>query len=153
MTNPHVPSPEAQRQMVELRAAAEKATPGPWAWESVGEKSNEWCLGVVVGADDEPLSGRVSLDDPDVVADEEVCRGEGSFENAEFIALAHPQAILALLDHVASLGAALREAEQERDELRQRLVNQARHIMRLDRPECFETAKRMPTNPDPEASR
>lgn len=37
-------------------------TPGPWAWEAVGEKANEWCVGLIMAADindDRMLSGQV----------------------------------------------------------------------------------------------
>lgn len=29
-----------------IQARVEAATPGPWAWESVGEKSNDFIVGI-----------------------------------------------------------------------------------------------------------
>lgn len=78
----------------EMKRAAQKATPGPWAYEAVDEKGNGWCLGVVVDVDDNPLSGRLEGDEGDV--DEEVCRGDG-LNNAEFIASASPDRVLRLV--------------------------------------------------------
>jgi hypothetical protein len=42
-------------EIAEIEARAKMATPGPWAWESVGEKSNAWCIGFT----DPPHSGQI----------------------------------------------------------------------------------------------
>mgnify|MGYP005819518725 CR=1 FL=1 len=91
-------------------------TEGPWAWESVGEKSNYWCLGTV----DPPISGRVAerfdgetqafVRDFEIV--DFVCEAsDGKFADADFIA--HARTDIPLLCE------ALEQAWRERDEARQ----------------------------------
>lgn len=93
-----------------LRVLAEAATEGPWAWESVGDKDNDWCLGVLCGEDDQPLSGRVEAAS-DAVADELVCSGNG-LHNAAYIAAVSPDVLLALLFRLQASEARVRELER-----------------------------------------
>ena len=93
-----------------LRALAQKATPGPWCWESHGEKSNDWTVGVALDENDCPITGEIN--DPDfiveavgnseasvlrnkVVIEQENSRG---FGDAAYIASCYPETVLALLD-------------------------------------------------------
>lgn len=51
-------------QIEEIKARAEAATPGPWAYESVSEKSNDYCIGTVCPVDKDgdpgdPIMGNV----------------------------------------------------------------------------------------------
>lgn len=78
------------REAVEL---AEKATKGPWCIDSVGEKVNDYIVGVAYAAADEecerPLSGwlpALSEDESEhPLCDEKVCEIDNA-SNAEFIA-------------------------------------------------------------------
>jgi len=71
-------TPEGVREIAERLS---RATPGPWAWEAVGEKSNDWIVGYACTDNDEPLSGH--LCEEDFVVDA-VIRGPeiGSYEGA-----------------------------------------------------------------------
>ena len=40
------------------REIIEKATPGPWAWEQYGEKSNNFHVGIAVDKHDQPVYGQ-----------------------------------------------------------------------------------------------
>lgn len=42
-----------------IRAREQVATVGPWAWESVAEKSNDWVVGTAWDAQGKPISGRI----------------------------------------------------------------------------------------------
>ncbi len=44
-------------QIAELRKLLENATEPPWAYELVGDKCNDWCIGVLVDANDQPIAG------------------------------------------------------------------------------------------------
>jgi len=65
-------------------------TTPPWAWGSVGEKSNEAAVGIACGRDDQQRSGFVA-EDEDVVYIEEIAElytGSNNCANAAFIAAA-----------------------------------------------------------------
>lgn len=85
-------------ELEKLEALAKAATPGPWAWESVNEKGNDWCVGVIVDANDQPVSGRV-VGDEDGAVDVFVCSGDG-LHNAAHIAAANPAVVLRLTAQV-----------------------------------------------------
>jgi hypothetical protein len=44
--------PEAERLLKQI-------TPGPWAWEWIAEKSNEWAVGQAFDADGKAIEGRL----------------------------------------------------------------------------------------------
>lgn len=98
---------EASR-LAEIQARCKAATPGPWAWECVGEKSNEWCLGIVCDDDGNPLSGMIEKGQG-VVVESIVTEADG-FNNADFIAHAR-QDIPDLLAYIAELQDALAALE------------------------------------------
>jgi hypothetical protein len=84
-------------QRAALREAASKATPGPWAVEDVGLN-----ISPDVMQGDRVVASTVTSD---------MAKAQDK-ANAAYIALAHPDAVLALLD-------ALDAAERERDDWRQ----------------------------------
>lgn len=117
-----------------MKAAAEKATPGEW-WAD--EVKNEGCYGsgddcvegftsyAIYGADGKTLFDSLNSD---VACISEEYDGEGHVawdetaqRNAEFIALANPANILALVEALEK--AQQRIDELENDEVRQRLAN------------------------------
>lgn len=73
-----------------LKEAAEKATPGPWAWEG-----------------DQLLALRMGHTDTVLVADEFPFNGEE--QDHAFIALANPSTILSLIERCEELEGTLRE--------------------------------------------
>lgn len=93
----------------EIQERCNKATEGPWAYEAVSDKSNEWCLGVVVGNDDKPLSGRVEQGQG--IIDHAIVREAMGLEDAAFIAHARED-IPYLLQRVAECEAALAAPSQ-----------------------------------------
>lgn len=105
--------PLTVEERANLTKLAEAATPGPWAYEAVNEKGNDWCVGVIVDANDQPVSGRV-VGEQDGAVDEFVCFGDG-LQNAAYIAAANPSVLLRLLSQVAAL-------ERDRDEWRSVVV-------------------------------
>lgn len=42
-----------------IKDRVDRATPGPWAWEAYGEKSNNYHIGVAYSKDETPCSGQV----------------------------------------------------------------------------------------------
>jgi hypothetical protein len=44
----------------EDEATAKGATPGPWAWESTGQKDSSWALGLVQDENGDSLTGEVA---------------------------------------------------------------------------------------------
>ena len=102
-TQRHIPGLSAMTDIRALREAAKKATPGPWATHRES---------VLAGGGTDTYSGRVlgaiCYCEPTTQTDSEgrTWSTSGSAENnATFIALANPAAIIALLDR-------LKEAEQ-----------------------------------------
>lgn len=82
-----------QQRVREIQARAEKATPGPWAWESIAEKSNEFAVGTAFAESGKQLAGR--LPEGEWVEDAVIERralvgmnesGHASFADADFIA-------------------------------------------------------------------
>ena len=103
-----------QEHRAALREAASKATPGPWEVQPACARFDS--------------SVPVVMQDNDGFSIAEMCRGiagEPEEDNAAYIALAHPAAVLALLDECDALRAALDAAERERDEAR-RHANEGR---------------------------
>lgn len=113
-------------ELREIRKRADKATPGPWAFETTGEKGDGAdIVGVVYGPDDEdcerPLSGELRTFDRDgepidyyrdeVVA---VCDhyNRRPHEDARFITHARTD-VLRLLDHIDALEERIRALEAE----------------------------------------
>lgn len=96
-----------------LKAALATMTPGPWAWEATGEKSNDWAIGLAWSAEGKSLSGRV-FSREDMVDD--IMRGPiiGDGDNN----LANPAGIVALVNAAPALLARLEELVAERDALR-----------------------------------
>lgn len=94
---------DAHRIGLEAAALGAKATPGPWCIDSVGEKQNEYVVGVAFAATDEdcesPLSGwlpPLAEDESEhPYCDEKVCELDNA-ANADLIAHAGT--------HYASLG-------------------------------------------------
>jgi hypothetical protein len=78
---------EGLRELIaELDVLEANATPGPWAWDSRGEKVNEWALGTAFDKNGQPLSGRFT--DDDAIYDEYVCSHEAAtvnYTDPEFI--------------------------------------------------------------------
>ncbi|HBX5907211.1 TPA: hypothetical protein MH582_16035 [Klebsiella pneumoniae] len=110
-----------------IKAAAEKATPGEW-WAD--EVKNEGCYGsgddcvegftsyAIYGSDGQTLFDSLNSDAACICEEYDgeghVAWDETAQRNAEFIALANPANILALVE-------ALEKAQTERDEFRNRL--------------------------------
>ena len=110
-----------------MKAAAEKATPGEW-WAD--EVKNEGCYGsgddcvegftsyAIYGSDGQTLFDSLNSDaaciSEEYDGEGHVAWDETAQRNAEFIALANPANILALVE-------ALEKAQTERDEFRNRL--------------------------------
>lgn len=110
-----------------MKAAAEKATPGEW-WAD--EVKNEGCYGsgddcvegftsyAIYGSDGQTLFDSLNSDAACICEEYDgeghVAWDETAQRNAEFIALANPANILALVE-------ALEKAQTERDEFRNRL--------------------------------
>ena len=115
-----------EKKIAELRALCEKATPGPWCWESVAEKSNEFVVGLACNKNGEMLSGCINGVDYDeqtcAYIEDSVIRssvvganedGNANFSDAALIAAART----ALPDLLSDL----EEARRERDEALSRL--------------------------------
>jgi hypothetical protein len=47
-----------EKELGEIEKRANRATPGPWAWEKTGEKTNAWCLGTVYPEHEGEILGR-----------------------------------------------------------------------------------------------
>lgn len=87
----------------ELREAMAQATPGPWAWESIAEKSNEFAVGQAWDADGTPIDGKVPAGE---WVEESIIRGSlvgmnesghARFSDARYIALCSPANLARLL--------------------------------------------------------
>jgi hypothetical protein len=82
------------------KAAAEAATPGPWAWEATGEKDSSWAVGLVQDEDGNTLCGQIEPGEGIVI--DGVCEGiDGHLPDATHIALRNPA------DTIADCGAKL----------------------------------------------
>jgi hypothetical protein len=95
----------------ELRELAKRATPGPWCWESVAEKSNEFVVGIAFDKNGKQLSGCINGKDYDEetsawVEDAIIRRGaiganesgHANFADAEYIAALSPDVLEGLCD-------------------------------------------------------
>ena len=74
-------------RLEEIQKRVEKASEGPWAWQTYGEKTNAFVVGGAVAEDGSPLSGRLDGEDEFVV--DPICGLEEStvnYEDADFIA-------------------------------------------------------------------
>lgn len=127
-------------QLAEIRARAEAATPGPWAYESVSEKSNDYCIGIVCPVDKDgnpgdPIMGNVRHHPHYFNAetgnfgewyyemvcsiDEDEHNGDGSLhDDAHFIAHARDD-IPALLSTIEAEKKRADEAEAAREAMRE----------------------------------
>jgi hypothetical protein len=92
-----------------VQARTDAATEGPWAWEMVGEKDNDWAIGHVIDEDDQPISGQLETGQGVVV--DAVCENgiDSSPADAAFIAHARTD--------VPALVAELRVARTFRDDV------------------------------------
>ncbi|WP_218805186.1 ead/Ea22-like family protein [Klebsiella quasipneumoniae] len=120
-----------------MKAAAEKATPGEW-WAD--EVKNEGCYGsgddcvegftsyAIYGSDGQTLFDSLNSDAACICEEYDgeghVAWDETAQRNAEFIALANPANILALVE-------ALEKAQQQMTESENRVRKQNRHICEL----------------------
>lgn len=104
MTKLELQSPGALERLREL---AEKSTPGPWAYEFTGEKSNDWCVGQVCGPDGELKSGEFV--EGDCVVELVAMAEDARLADARFIAATDPQTVLALISMVEERDAVLRQ--------------------------------------------
>lgn len=93
-----------ERQLKEIQHRVDAATEGPWAYEAVSEKSNDWCLGIVIGDDDKPLSGKVEHGEG--VVDYAIVREAVGLHDAAFIAHARED-IPFLLEEILALRATI----------------------------------------------
>lgn len=94
-----------------LRAVLEKMTPGPWAWESIAEKSNEFAVGQAWNLElQQPIAGRVpSGEIEDTIIERREVVGTNESGHARF---ADAAGICALRNAADAL---LTELEQLRD--------------------------------------
>lgn len=100
-------SADTEKLIAELRAGLDGVTPGPWR---MNVPDRGYCSNYLLTDAPEfaPIEGKYPW--RHLIADFDDCeRGE---INAAFVALLHPDNILALLDRIASLEAALAEARE-----------------------------------------
>lgn len=103
----------------EALAEHAKTTPGPWAYEFTGEKDNSWGLGIIIGANDEPVIGL--NEDLDAEVETTICVNDGGSSDSnladpEWIAHAHerePLLAQAVRDLVAENGSLRHNYERE----------------------------------------
>lgn len=106
-----------EQEIAAIAERAQKATPGPWAWESVAEQSNEYAVGTAWDVEtNKPISGQiVRTDDPEtdnwledrVLVRDSMGLGEGRLADGAFIAHARQD--------IPDLLAALKDAQQSAD--------------------------------------
>lgn len=95
-------------QILALRDEAERLlkdiTPGPWAWEAIAEKSNEWAVGQAWDESGQPIEGEIVGSNQwveDAVIERRLVgmneSGHANFADARFIAAA-PRLVRQLLD-------------------------------------------------------
>jgi hypothetical protein len=96
----------------ELRRLLGEATKGPWAWESVGEKSSEFAIGIAYDKNNKPLSGEIPSgydEENDAFFDTEILRslcvginetGSANYSDARLICALrnHAEALLAVCE-------------------------------------------------------
>lgn len=118
----------APLDMEALRKIVEAATPGPWAWESTGEKCNEFVIGLAYNIDGTPVDGEVTIPfdeengqfmDDEILRRGEIGANEGvhvNYADAAFICAARTAMpiLLAELDRLRTREAELLTANTER---------------------------------------
>lgn len=101
-----VTEPTLDERIEKLRELEEKATPGPWAWEPTGDKSNSWALGLV----DPPLDGKIPRGDPGSAFNIEFAVVECVCESGSSENLQDARLIVSLRNHALAIIEELRDA-------------------------------------------
>lgn len=113
---------KAEKSVVqEAEALLEKITPGPWAWEWIAEKSNEWAVGQAFDGNGNPIEGQVPEGEwvEETVIERRTLvgmneSGHANAADAEFIAAA-PRLVRALLAEQHRLEAENRSLRESLD--------------------------------------
>ncbi|HHI3486793.1 TPA: ead/Ea22-like family protein [Escherichia coli] len=132
-----------------MKAAAEKATPGEW-WAD--EVKNEGCYGsgddcvegftsyAIYGSDGQTLFDSLNSDAACICEEYDgeghVAWDETAQRNAEFIALANPANVLALVEALEKAQLSIAELEREQEQLRPVGVMSEKAFYRLENSEC-----------------
>ncbi|HCT5934838.1 TPA: ead/Ea22-like family protein [Klebsiella pneumoniae] len=132
-----------------MKAAAEKATPGEW-WAD--EVKNEGCYGpgddcvegftsyAIYGSDGQTLFDSLNSDAACICEEYDgeghVAWDETAQRNAEFIALANPANVLALVEALEKAQLSIAELEREQEHLRPVGVMSEKAFHRLENSEC-----------------
>ncbi|HCI5658624.1 TPA: ead/Ea22-like family protein [Klebsiella variicola subsp. variicola] len=132
-----------------MKAAAEKATPGEWWADDV---KNEGCYGsgddcvegftsyAIYGSDGQTLFDSLNSDAACICEEYDgeghVAWDETAQRNAEFIALANPANILALVEALEKARLSIAELEREQEHLRPVGVMSEKAFYRLENSEC-----------------
>lgn len=102
------------QRLAEMGERVDKATMGPWSWESVGEKVNEYVVGIAFDEDENQLSGRLPSGyderkrvwlDEEIIRKYEIGSKEAAtlnYSDADFLAHSRTD-IPDLLEHVKGL--------------------------------------------------
>ena len=138
----------SQTQEVEKEAARllQDITPGPWAWEWIAEKLNEWAVGQAFDKDGKPIEGRLPEGEwlEDTIIERRLVgmneTGHARAADAEFIAAA-PRLVKVLL---ALLAAPVRQ--QHEIEAYAELIARTQEVLQVGRDDAiafiYETGKR-----------
>ena len=132
-----------------MKAAAEKATPGEWWADDV---KNEGCYGsgddcvegftsyAIYGSDRQTLFDSLNSDSACISEEYDgeghVAWDETAQRNAEFIALANPANVLALVEALEKAQLSIAELEREQEHLRPVGVMSEKAFHRLENSEC-----------------
>lgn len=132
-----------------MKAAAEKATPGEWWADDV---KNEGCYGsgddcvegftsyAIYGSDGQTLFDSLNSDSACISEEYDgeghVAWDETAQRNAEFIALANPANVLALVEALEKAQLSIAELEREQEHLRPVGVMSEKAFHRLENSEC-----------------
>ena len=132
-----------------MKAAVEKATPGEW-WAD--EVKNEGCYGsgddcvegftsyAIYGSDGQTLFDSLNSDAACICEEYDgeghVAWDETAQRNAEFIALANPANVLALVEALEKARLSIAELEREQEHLRPVGVMSEKAFHRLENSEC-----------------
>ncbi|WP_369151639.1 ead/Ea22-like family protein [Klebsiella variicola] len=132
-----------------MKAAAEKATPGEW-WAD--EVKNEGCYGsgddcvegftsyAIYGSDGQTLFDSLNSDAACICEEYDgeghVAWDETAQRNAEFIALANPANVLALVEALEKAQLSIAELERKQEHLRPVGVMSEKAFHRLENSEC-----------------
>lgn len=112
--------------LVERLQKLHAALPSPFSWESVNEQGDEWCMGVSIGADDQPIAGELQPGDESVTVDELVAAGENIIYGRSLCELRNLlPAILAALE-----GPAPTAWQPTDDDLSDTILRALRHVLR-----------------------